>query len=550
VSHAALAACAWWLLILAGCSSRQPGSDAPPQASAASMAVTSTTPAVMQSLRRAVDQMPRSFDPTLITDIPAQRIVDDIFEGLTTLAVDGSIAPGVAESWEVSGDGKLWTFHLRAAQWSNGEAVTADDFVYSWRRLVNPVTAADYAQSLSAVRNALAIATGKLPITALGITALDAHTLRIELEEPTPYLLTLLTDNFTMPLHRATLERWGDDWVKPEHIVSNGPFVLTEVIIGNRVRLKKNPRYWAADTVRISDVSYYPLDRPAQNSRYLAGEIDYTESFTADQFKWLRQQLGAQAVTAPFLGTVMLGLNMQLPPFANNHALRMALTLAVDREIFATRVRHGMYTPAWSLVPPLANYIPALPEWAKLPREQRLTLARRYYSDAGYGADHPLRVTLTYPTDADNRQIYESLAAMWRMNLGAEVESYNEEFRVMQQNRRLHQLQLFHFAWIGDYPDPYTFMQLFQSGFGINDGLYANARYDATLKAANAAADIAQRFALFRDAESILNAEVPYIPLYYYSSRHLIKPWLKGWQSNILDRNPSRYMVLMQHQDP
>ncbi len=548
MNRAALALGAWclpWcLLIMTGCGSNHSGSSALPPAPV------STIPAATQHLRRALDQMPRSLDPTLTTDVSAQRIIDDIFEGLTTVALDGSIAPGVAQSWEVSSDGKLWTFHLRDAHWSNGDALTADDFVYSWRRLADPATAADYAQSLSVVRNALAITGGQLPITALGITALDAHTLRIELEQPTPYLLTLLTNNFTVPLHRATLERWGDDWTKPEHIISNGPFVLTEVIIGNRVRLQKNPRYWAADSVRITDVSYYPLDRPAQNNRYLAGDIDYTESFTADQFKWLRQQLGTQAVTAPFLGTMMLGFNMQLAPFANNHALRMALTLAVDREIFATRIRHGMFTPAWSLVPPLPNYTPVLPEWAKLPREQRLALARRYYSDAGYGPNNPLRVTLTYPTDADNRQIYESLAAMWRMNLGAEVESYNEEFRVMQQNRRLHQLQLYHFAWIGDYPDPYTFLQLFETGFGINDGLYSNTTYDAKLRAANDATEIAQRYALFREAESLLNVEVPYIPLYYYSSRHLIKPWLKGWQSNILDRNPSRYMVLMQHQEP
>jgi oligopeptide transport system substrate-binding protein len=530
------------LLALAGC-----GSDnrAPPGAT--TIRVTDT-PALAQNLRRAVDQMPRSFDPTLVTDIPAQRVIDDLFEGLTTLAVDGSVAPGVAGSWQVSDDGKHWTFQLREARWSNGDALTADDFVYAWRRLVDPKTAADYAQSLAPVRNALAITSGRLPTTALGISAVDPRTVRIDLESPTPYLLTLLTDNFTMPLHRATLERWGDDWVKPEHIVSNGPFVLTEVVIGNRVRLKKNPRYWSAETIRIEDISYYPLDRPAQNSRFLAGEIDYTESFTADQFQWLRQQLGAQAVTAPFLGTMMLGLHMQSAPFANNHALRMALTLAVDREIFATRVRHGMYTPAWSLVPPLAGYQPALPAWSQLPRDQRLALARRYYQDAGYGPKNPLRVMLTYPTDTDNRQIYESLAAMWRMNLGAEVEPYNEEFRVMQQNRRLHQLQLYHFAWIGDYPDPYTFMQLLQTGFGINDGLYSSAAYDSKLAQANAAASVEQRYALFREAEAIINQDVPYIPLYYYSSRHLIKPWLKGWQSNILDRNPSRYMVLMQHE--
>jgi oligopeptide transport system substrate-binding protein len=370
----------------------------------------------------------------------------------------------------------------------------------------------------------------------------------VELDAPTPYLLPLLTGNYLMPLHRATLERWGEDWLRPEHIVVNGPFLLKEVVIGNRIRLEKNPRFWAANTVRINTVSYFPLDRPAQNSRFLAGELHYTESFTADQFKWLREQLGAQAVSAPFLGTMMLGLHMQKAPFANNRALRLALSLAVDREIFARRVRHGMYEPAWTIMPPLKGYEAAVPEWAKLPREARLALARRYYREAGYSTDHPLRVDMAYPTDTDNRQIYESLAAMWRVNLGAEVQPYNEEFRVMQQNRRLHQLTIYHGAWFGDYLDPYTFLQIMQSGNGINDGLYSNPRYDALLNAANQTAAVADRYRLFREAEALLNDDAPYIPLYYYASRHLIKSYLKGWQSNILDRNPSRYMVLMQHE--
>lgn len=507
-----------------------------------------SAPAAIQSLNRSIDQMPRSFDPGLITDLPAQRVTDDLFEGLTTLAVDGSVAPGIASSWEVSADGKTWLFHLREARWSNGEAITAGDFIYAWQRVVNPKTGADYAQSLAPIRNALAIAGGRLPPAALGATAPDAHTVRIELEAPTPYLLTLLTDNYMMPLHRATVERWGDDWVKPEHMVSNGPFMLAEVVIGNRVRLLKNPYYWAADTVRLTDVSYFPLDRPEQNSRFLAGDLQFTDSFSAEQFHWLRQTLGEQVVTAPYLGNFMLGMNLQLPPFAGNRALRLALSIAVDREILAKRVRQGMYLPAYSLVPPLPGYRSALPAWSTLSDADRHALARRYYATAGYGPGKPLRVAMTYPTDSDNRQIYEALAAMWRVNLGAEIDTYSEEFRVLQQNRRLHQLQLFHWAWLGDYPDPYTFMQTLETGFGVNDGLYSNPQYDALLKAANAEADNGRRYQLFRQAETIINDDAAYIPLYFYACRHLIKPYLKGWQMNILDRNLSRYMVLMQHE--
>ena len=504
--------------------------------------------ATEQHLRRAIDQMPRTLDPTLLTDIPGQRVTDDLFEGLTTLAVDGSIAPGVARSWEVSADGLSWTFHLREARWSNGEAVTAGDFVYAWRRTVNPKTGAEYAQSLAPIRNALAIIEGRQPPETLGATALDAHTLRVELNAPTPYLLALLTGNFMQPLHGATVEKWGDDWIRPEHMVSNGPFVLQESVIGNRITLRRNPQYWDAANVRITLITFYPMDRAEQNGRFLAGDLHFTESFSAEQFGWLKSQLGDQVVTAPYLGTFMIGLHMQQPPFANNRALRRALLLAVDRDILTRRVRQGLYPPAYTLVPPLPGYDSPVPEWATWSDERRHAEARRLYAEAGYSRDKPLRVDLTYPTDADNRQNYEAIAAMWRVNLGADVRTYNEEFRVMQQNRRLHLLQMYHFAWIGDYPDPFTFLQLFQTGFGINDGLNSNPRYDALLNAANAEADNARRYQLFRAAEMLLDEDAPYVPLYFYSCRHLIKPYLKGWQTNILDRNLSRHMYLLQHE--
>jgi len=529
-------------LLLAACGQSVDSTTAP------SAIRVGTRLAADQTLRRAVDQMPRTLDPTLLTDIPAQHITDDLFEGLTTLALDGGVAPGVAESWEVSDDGKTWLFHLRTAQWSNGDAVTAHDFVYAWRREVDPRTGAEYAQSMAPVRNALAIATGKLPVESLGAEALDAHTLRVELEAPTPYLLALLSASYMMPLHRATVERLGDDWVRPGNMVSNGAFMLEAVVIGNRITLRKNPRYWAAGTVRLQHVIYYPIDRTEQSSRFQAGELELTDSFPIQQYQWLKRQLGDQVVTAPYLGIFMLGLNMQQPPFAGNRALRMALTLAVDREILVNKVRQGVYVPAYSTIPPLTGYEAAIPAWRNLDDAARHALARRYYKEAGYGPDRPLQVELHYPTDSDNRYIYEAIAAMWRVNLGADIRTYNEEFRVLQQNRHLHLLDLFHHAWIGDYPDPYTFLQIFQTGFGINDGAYANPRYDALLEQANLLADNEQRYRLLRQAEQILNEDVPNIPLYFYACRHLIKPYLKGWQLNILDRNLSRYMYLLEHE--
>ncbi len=508
------------------------------------------TLAATQVLRRAVDAGGmRSIDPSISTDVPAAHVLDDLFEGLTRLGQDGEPQPGVAERWETSADGRTWTFHLRAARWSNGAPVRAGDFVYAWRRTVDPRTASDYAEALAPVRNALAIALGKMPVTALGISAPDERTVRIELNAPTPFLLSLLTKSYAVPQFEAAFRAHGEDWVRPEYLVSNGAFRLQEHVIGGRVTLVKNPLYWNAAQVRLQQVVYLQLDRAAQTERFFAGDLAFTESFSAEQTAWLRARLGTQVVSAPYLGNFVLGLNVTRPPFAGNRALRMALTLGVDRETLVRYVRQGLYQPAWTPTPPLKGYHAPVPAWASLPEDERHALARRYYAEAGYSASHPLRMEMHYPTDSDNRRTYEAVAAMWRSNLGAQVEPYNQEFKVQLNQRHLKQLALFHYAWIGDYPDPLTFLQLFQTGFGYNDGGYSNPRYDALLAAAGSEADAARRLEELSQAESILNEDVACIPLYYYATRHLIRSWVRGWTSNIQDRNLSQYMYLLDHQD-
>ena len=507
------------------------------------------SPAALQVLIRAVDAGGmRSLDPSISTDVPAAHVLDDLFEGLTRLDERGEPAPGVAARWEASADGRTWTFHLRDARWSNGDPIRAADFVYAWRRTVNPATASDYAQALAPVANAIAISEGRLPVTELGISAPDARTVRVQLNAPTPYLLSLLTKSYAYPQYEPAVRAHAEDWVRPEYIVCNGAFLLREYVIGGRVTLVRNPRYWDAAHVRLQQVVYVPLDRAMQTARFFAGELMFTDSFSAEQTAWLRARLGAQVVSAPYLGNFVLGLNAQRPPFAGNRALRMALTLGVDRETLVRYVRQGLYQPAWTPTPPLPGYHAPLPDWARLPAAARHALAQRYYAAAGYSQQRPLRIELHYPTDSDNRRTYEAVAAMWRANLGAQVETYNEEFRVQLNERHLKKLTLFHYAWIGDYPDPYTFLQLFQTGFGYNDGGYSNPRYDALLTAAGNEADGARRLQLLAQAEAILDEDVACIPLYYYATRHLIKSYVRGWTSNIQDRNLSQYMYLLEHQ--
>ena len=525
------------------------GSDATNPPIASRPVAVGTTLAADQWLTRGLDAMPRSLDPSLLTDNDAQRVTDDLFEGLTTLGPDGSAVPGVAASWEVSADGRTWIFHLRPeARWSNGDAVTAADFIYAWRREVNPKTGAEYAQALAPLEGAIAIASGKAPVASLGATAVDSHTIRMSLNAPTPYLLNLLADSYMQPLHRATIERYGDDWTRPEHMVSNGPFVLKELVIGDRITLQKNPLYWAAAGVHLSRVVLFPLSDPAQVSRFMAGDVAFTSSFPSSQFGWLKSQLGEQVRTGSYIAVTKMSLNMLEGPFARNRNLRLALTMSLDRQVLAEKLRQGLQQPAYSLVPPLPGYRQQLPDWASWNDERRHAEARRLYAAAGYSAARPLQMQLDYPTDEESRDFFDAIAAMWRVNLGAEVEPYNEEFRVLLQNLALHTPKLFVDAWVGDYPDPYTFLQLYQTGFEQNFAAYTDPKFDALLASAASEAEPARRYRYFEQAEDRLNGEAPYIPLLFNASKHLVKPYVKGWQLNMLDRIPSRYLYVLEHQ--
>ena len=532
-------------VMLAACGGDAAGTVVP----AAAHIRVGTRLAADQTLIRALDTMPRSFDPSLLTDVDAQKVTDDLFEGLTTFGLDGSMVPGVASSWEMSADGRNWTFHLRPeARWSNGDPVTAADFVYAWQRQVDPKTGSEYAQALAPIVGAMAIATGHAPVASLGVEAPDAHTVRIALNSPTPYLLYLLADSYMQPVHRATVERWGDDWTRPEHWVSNGPFVLREVIIGNRITLVKNPLYWDAAHVRAPRVIYYPLDTLTQVGRFMAGDIQWASIFANTQYRWLKANLGDQVVIGPYLGISQLAVNMLEPPFAMSRDLRLALNLALDRRVLTEKIGAGVSQPAYSLIPPLPGYRQQEPEWAAWSDERRHAEARRLYAAAGYSAAHPLRVQVDYPTGEDNRDQYDAITAMWLTNLGAQVEPYNEEFRVLLQNLRLHQSLLFQDSWIGDFPYPFTFLQLFQTGFDQNFGAYSDATFDGLLAAAAREADPARRYGYFEQAERRLNEEGASIPIQYYASKHLVKPYLKGWQLNIQDRMVSRYMYLLEHE--
>jgi oligopeptide transport system substrate-binding protein len=527
------------------------GNQKQPSASARAIQVSSEL-APEQILNRHLEADPRSIDPSLATDVMSQHVLDDLFEGLVTLGEDGRTISGVALTWDTSADGKTWTFHLRKdARWSNGQPVTADDFVYAWRRQVDPATGSEYSQALAPIENAIDIAAGKMPISSLGVESTSPQTLVVHLRTPAPYLLALLTNAYLDPIYEPAVKQWGDSWTQPGHMVSNGAFLLSERVINGHITLDKNPYYWDANRVRLSKVIYYSVsDNDATTSQYLSGNLDFTDRFNISEKDRLQRILGSQVVLSPGFATAMFGYNFTKPPFAGNPKLRLALNVALDREILMTYVSHGVGIPAYNMMPPLDGYEPAIPDWAHLPSDARHALARKLYQEAGYSDSHPLETVLTYASGGpEARRFMEALSAMWQMNLGAKVQIYNEEWKVFLQGRQMKQPTLYWDAWSGDYPDPFTFMQNFQSGNGMNDGDYRNPQFDTLVDEASSINDAAARSALFHKAEEILNEDAPLLPVYFYVNPHLIKPYVKGWQPNIVDRNLSRYMYVLAHQE-
>ena len=529
-------------LLLAGC-----GSASPPGASGVLSAAQIAERVASGHLQRQLTLSPGTIDPALNQDVGAYAIADDLFEGLLRLDAEGRVVPGVAARWEVSADGLSWRFFLRAeAIWSNGDPVTAEDFVFAWRRAVDPATASPNMQQFAPIAGATEVAAGRTAPSTLAVTAVDAHTLEVKLVAPTPYFPYLLTNCWMMPVHPPTVRQYQNRWTEPAHMVNNGPFVLRARATNGPIALVRNPRYWDAASVRLQAVTYHPLpDTAAATARFLTGDIDVADRFQMDDINWLRAGLGAEQVRLdPAFATYLFAMRLDQPPF-NDARLRRALSMAVDRRLITDKVLGGWYEPASSLVPPLPGYEPLAPEWSKWNDDTRHREARRLYAEAGYSAQRPLRVELWYPTsDADSRRIVEAVMAMWRVNLGAEVQPAGEEWKVFQQNRAIGKHALFFYAYWGDYPEPSTFLNVALPGGSYNVMRYDSAAYAQAVLRGAQASDEAARIAAYREAEAILNHDAVYIPLYFYRTRHLLRSYVRGWSPNAMDRHASRDLYL------
>ena len=503
-----------------------------------------------QVLRWGNGAEPGSLDPHRTQGVPGSNIGRDLFEGLTSEAPDGTVIAGAAQSWEISDDGKTYRFFLRPeARWSNGDPVTADDFVYSLRRSLDPATLSNYTFILNPILNAEAVAAGELPATEVGVRALDTHTLEIQLGNITPYFLGLLTHSASYPVHPPSAEAHGNQYARPGNLVSNGAYRLEEWVVQSHVKLVRNENYWDNGNTTINEVWYYPTeDQTAELSRFRAGELDLSSAIPKRQVDWIRENLPEELVISPYLGTYYFGFNLTRPPFQDNLELRRALALAVDRDIITGQVTNAGEVPAYGWVPPVQNYTGQQMPEAAWTQEERVEEARRLYALAGYSEENPLRTRILYNTQEDHRRIAVAIASMWRQTLGVEVEILNQEWKVFLDTRQQKiETEIYRSGWIGDYNDAYTFAELFASGSGLNHTGYSSPDYDRLLREASAEGDMARRAELLQQAERVLVEDLPIMPLYFYVTARLVRPWVGGYMPNIMDHHRSQNFHILKH---
>jgi oligopeptide transport system substrate-binding protein len=497
-------------------------------------------------LRIANMAEPETLDPHKSSTVDASNIQRNLFEGLMVLDPSGNVAPGVAQSFSISDDGLTYTFRLRDnAKWSNGEPVTAADFVYSLRRIEDPKTHSQYAEVLYPIKSAREVNTGNAPLTDLGVAASDARTVEITLKAPTPYFLQLLTHTSALPVNEKAVTRFGEEWLKPGNMVSNGAYMLDDVKPNSHIRIVKNPNYWGAAKVTIDAVVFDPTeDRAAVLKRYRAGEFDVLNDLPNNQLGWLRQNMPKELHIAPYAGVYYYAMNTAKPPF-NDKRVRVALSMAINREILVGKITTAGELPAYGFVPEgTAGYTPRRVPWRTMSQAEREAAAQRLLSEAGYGPSKPLRFELAYNTSENHKRIAVALAAMWK-KINVSVELVNTEWKVHLSNMRIGNFQMGRAGWIADYNDAQSYLFLSQTSTKQqNYSRFSNPEYDRLMDEASLTADAGKRAALLEQAERILLEEMPVIPVYFYVSKNLVSTKVKGWQDNPLDAEYVRNLSL------
>lgn len=486
---------------------------------------------------------PESLDPSVITGQPEGRVVNALFEGLTTFDSQAKPGPGMAESWTISPDGLVYTFKIRpGAKWNDGRPLTAHDFVESWKRTLSPETAASYNYQLFYVKNAQAFAEEKIKdFSQVGVKAPDDHTLEVTLENPTPFFLDLCATPPLAPVRTDMVKKHGDDWIKPGRIVTNGAYELVDWRMNDIIRLRKNPYYWNSGNVALETIDVLPIAKDTVAFNFYASglaDLAMDKGLTPPALlKVLKTRDDFHA--APFLGTYFLRFNCIKPPFSDPR-VRQAFAMAVDKKRIVEKITQAGESPAGGLVPPgIAGYntpdgLPYDPE-----------AARKLLAEAGFphGRGFPL-VTYLY----DDKKLSDSIAVelqdMWTKELGVTVNLARQEWKVYLNSLNAVDYDVARSTWVGDYPDPNTFLDMFLTGGGNNRTGWGDAAYDRLIAAAAKTADPAARFAVLEKAEAILvRQEAVVAPIFYYVGIQLYDPAkIGGIEPNVLDEHPLKAM--------
>ena len=481
-----------------------------------------------------------SIDPQVSEDVSGAAFVRDLFEGLYNQDADGNLVPAGALSHSVNEAGDVYTFNLRPeSKWSNGDPVTAHDFVYAWQRLVDPELASPYSWFMHVmnVKNGDAIVSGDMAPEELGVRAIDDLTLEVTLEAPTHYFALTTVHGSTFPVHRATVEAHGAEWTKPENIVVNGAYILTEHVPSERTTRERNTMYWNNENTILDKVVTLVInDENVALTRYFAGELDQT-GVPAGQYPKMKAEYPDQAHSNPRLCNYYYTFNMSdtTNPAFKDVRVRQALSLAVDRSIITDAVLQGGQFQAYTFTPALtAGFVTPDVPIASMTQAERDAKAMELMAEAGYGSDNPLSFSMLYNTSEGHKKIAVAMSQMWKQKLGAEVELANQEWKTFLETRGNQDFELARGAWCGDYNEASTFLDLLGSSSGYNDGKYSNARVDELL-AMSKTSDNTQP--LYTEIEQIVSEEVPVIPVYHYTGVMMLNPALKGWPFNNVEQN-------------
>ncbi|PID49696.1 MAG: oligopeptide ABC transporter substrate-binding protein OppA [Proteobacteria bacterium] len=493
-----------------------------------------------QEFVRSNGAEPATLDPHKVEGVPESNIVREMFEGLLIQDADGNLLPGVAESWETS-DNQVYTFKLRdTAKWSNGDPVTAEDFVYSFRRVVDPATASPYAWFLemAQIKNSAQIIKGEAKPETLGVKALDEHTLEITLESPLPYFINMTAHTTMVPAHRATVEKYGDKWTSPENIVSNGAYKLSNWVVNEKIEMVRNEQYWDNEHTVVNKVTFLPIENQVTDmNRFLAGDTDMTYEMPLEHFKRLKKEHPESVKVTPYLCSYYYEFNNEKAPF-DDVRVRKALSYAINRDIITDNILGMGQLAAYNFAHQKVAGFKAEPtDYSQMTQAERDAKAKALLEEAGFGADKPLSFTLLYNTSENHKKIAVAVAAIWKKTLGVAVKLENQEWKTFLETRTAGNHEVARAGWCGDYNEASTFLSLMQSNNGNNHAKYYSDEYDQIMKNALSAKTTEERSQLYAQAEQLLAKDMPIAPIYHYVNARLVSPKVGGYPMNNAEDN-------------